>query len=302
MSEVLITGGNGFLGRNIISILIEKGYKITNLSPNNCPDSRVRNISFDAFIDSLDSLLQGLNFEYVIHLAGYPSPKLASDFEKTIKLNVELTSNLLASCQRMKNLKRFFFFSSATTYSDEAKRPLKEESAQLAHEGDNYAYSKIEAEKICKKYQKSGMPISILRVTNCFGPYQDWKNKPNLIPQIIREAITEKKISIQNGNYKRDFLYSKDLAKIISNLINSNISFDILNIATGIEHEVGEIAEYIASQLGVPVYDSKAEISKAKSLLLDITKLTSIMPEFKFTKFEDALEETLNYYKSAIQT
>lgn len=302
MSEVLITGGNGFLGRNIIPVLIEKGFTVTNLSPHAYEDKKVKNIFFDAFKDNIDFLLESLNFEYVIHLAGYASPKLASDFEKTMKLNVELTEKLLASVQNMRNLKRFLFFSSATTYADEAERPLKEESAQLAKEGDNYAYSKIEAEKICKKYQRSGMPVSILRITNCFGHCQDWKNKPNLIPQIMKEAIVEKKISIQNGNYKRDFLYSKDLAKIILNLIKFKQHFDVLNIATGVEHEVGEIASHIGSKLKVPVHDFKADILKAKSLLLDISKLHSIMPEFKFTKFEDALDETLNYYKSEIQT
>lgn len=300
MPNVLVTGGNGFLGRNIIPELLNNRWKVTNLSLHPILNMDVENIIFDAFADDPAPLLKDRDFDAVIHLAAFASPRLASDYSQTIKLNVELTEKLLNISKSFKSIKKFLFFSSATTYSDEAARPLKENAEQKAHEGDNYAFSKIEAEKVCKKYAAEGLPVKILRLTNCFGPWQNWESKPNLIPQIMKEAILEGKITIMNGKYTRDFLYSKDLARIISVLLVNTENFDILNIATGEEHSVEEAAEFVSKRLNVPIYDNKIEIDRAKNLILDISMFKKILTEFKFTNFEKALEETLNHYISVI--
>ncbi len=300
MPKVLITGGNGFLGNNIIPELLDAGFDITNLSLHPIENPAVQNIVFDAFKDEPADLLQNEDFDFVIHLAAYASPKLASDFDKTIELNVALTEKLLKLAQNLHSLKTFLFFSSATTYSDDAERPLKEDSAQKAHEGDNYAYSKIEAEKVCKEYMRLGLPVKILRLTNCFGPHQNWRDRPNLIPQIMKEAILEKKITILNGNHVRDFLYSKDLARIIRLSLEDTRNFDILNIATGELSTVGEIAEFVSKQMKVPVYDQKKEIDRVNNLSMDTSKFKKLFPGFMFTKLEYALKETLNYYISEI--
>lgn len=300
MPKVLITGGNGFLGNAIIPELLDARFEITNLSLHPVENPAVHNIIFDAFKDEPADLLQNADFDFVIHLAAYASPKLASDLDKTIELNVVLTEKLLQIAQHFHSLKKFLFFSSATTYADEAERPLKEDAPQKANDGDNYAYSKIEAEKVCKKYMLLGVPVKILRLTNCFGPHQNWKDRPNLVPQIMKEAILEKKITILNGDHLRDFLYSKDLGRIIRLCLEENRHFDILNIATGELHRVGEIAEFVSKELKVPMHDQKKEIERVKNLSLDTNKFNKFFPGFMFTKLESALKETLNYYLSEI--
>ena len=300
MPKILITGGNGFLGRNIVPLLLEAGFEITNLSLHPYENIAVKNIHFDAFKDEPLELLKDMDFDFVIHLAGYASPKLASDLDKTIELNVVLTGKLLKVASSFMSLKKFIFFSSATTYSDYTSRPLKEDPDQKAHEDDNYAHSKIEAEKICKIYMSQGLPVKILRITNCFGPNQNWQDKPNLIPQIMKQAILEKRISILNGSHTRDFLYSKDLARIVRLCLEDKQNFDILNIASGDLHEVGEIAEFIAKKLNVQVEDQKKEINRSKDLTLDTSQFKKLFPGFMFTSVEKALKETLDYYLSVI--
>ncbi len=302
MPKVLITGGNGFLGRNIIPELLDGGFDITNLSLHPVKNPKIKNIIFDAFKDDISELLKNMDFDFVIHLAAYASPKLADDLSKTMELNVVMTEKLLKIASNFSSMKAFLFFSSATTYSDEAERPLKEDSAQKPHEGDNYALSKIEAEKVCIKYISKGLPVKILRLTNCFGPYQAWQTKPNLIPQIIKDAILEKKITILNGSHTRDFLYSKDLARIISLTLVGNNDFNILNVASGELHEVGMIAKFISKQLNVPLEDQKKEINRSKDLTLDTNRFQKIFPNFIFTPIEKALKETLDFYISEIAT
>lgn len=300
MPKVLITGGNGFLGKNIIPELLGAGFEIVNLSLHPVENSAVKNIVFDAFKDDPADILRGMDFDFVIHLAAYASPRLASDLEKTIELNVKLTEKLLGIARDFPSLKKFLFFSSATTYSDEAPRPLKEDAPQKAHEGDHYAYSKIEAEKVCKKYMAAGMPVKILRITNCFGPHQNWRDRPNLIPQIMKEAILEKTITIMNGRHIRDFLYSKDLARIIRLCLEDARDFDILNIATGELRSVGEMAEFVSKELKVPVIDQQKEINRTRDLTLDTTRFKKLFPGFTFTKPESAMKETLKFYLSDI--
>ncbi|MBU0981275.1 NAD(P)-dependent oxidoreductase, partial [Patescibacteria group bacterium] len=199
MAKILITGGTGFLGRNIIPSLIRRGHKVTNLSLKAYEDENVQDIIFDAFKDDLQEALQGKDFEFVIHLAAFSTPKLATEYEKTMQLNVEFTEELLKSAQKFPSLKGFFFFSTALVYSDKAPRPLKEDAPVAASEGDYYTESKIKAEAVCRHFHEQGMPVKIWRLTNCFGPFQPHQPHPNLIPQVMAEAIAQKKVTILNG-------------------------------------------------------------------------------------------------------
>jgi nucleoside-diphosphate-sugar epimerase len=123
----------------------------------------------------------------------------------------------------------------------------------------------------------------------------------NLIPQIMREAILEKKVSVLNAAYSRDFLYSKDLARILLEILEKDFDEVELNIATGIQRTVGEIAGFISAKLNIPFEDLKRDLNKSSSMKIDISRFTSLFPDFQFSKFEDALNETLHYYLSEIK-
>lgn len=297
--NILITGASGFLGRNISELLLSAGHKVTNFSHGPFGDPRVEDILFDAFQDSATDLLKGRDFDAVLHLAAFASPRLAKDYEKTIELNVNLTEEMLQIAAGFPSLKKFVFFSSATTYADSATRPLREDAPQAAKENDYYAFSKIKAEHHCLEHREQGLPVSIWRLTNCFGPYQSFRPTPNLIPQIMVEALEEGKVTILNGDYSRDFLYSRDLARIFLEGLEKEFP-PIVNIATGMPHTVGEIAEFVGKKLGIPVEDKQEKIAKAMDLTLDISEFRQLYPHFEFTDFLRALEETLAYYSSVL--
>ncbi|MEK7145972.1 MAG: NAD(P)-dependent oxidoreductase [Patescibacteria group bacterium] len=296
MKTVLITGGTGFLGRNIIPLLLEKNYKVSNLAPGTYEDERVENIFFDAHEDDPRETLKGRDFDFVLHLAAYSTPKLATEYEKTMKLNVEFTEKLLQSASTFPSLKGFFFFSTALVYSDKAARPLREEALTETRAGDFYSESKIKAEAVCKHFYDQGLPLHIWRLTNCFGPYQAHFPHPNLIPQIMKEAIDKKKVTILNGSYTRDFLFSKDLASLIVEALELKDAYFLLNVATGTPHSVSEIAEVVAKELDAPIEDLKKELPQSSDLTLNISKLKTLFPHFKFTAFDEALRSSLAYY------
>lgn len=294
MAKILLTGGSGFLGRNLVPELLSAGHELTNLAPKNYEG--IPNIHFDAFKDDLKDKLKGHSFDVIIHMAALSTPKLAQDREKTMTLNVQMTKDLLDFASRQKKLTHFFFFSTALVYADEAPRPLKTSAKLQANKDDFYTESKIKAEEICQEYQAKGLPIQIWRLTNCFGPYQPHAPHPNLIPQVMKQAIEEKKVTILNGSYTRDFLYSKDLAKLLTQAIDQKSSDKILNVATGTPHSVQEIAQVISKELQAPIIDKKISLNKASDLTLDITRLKERFPNFKFTPFDQALRESLAYY------
>lgn len=291
--KVLVTGASGFLGRNIVPLLLKENFEVFNMSLT--PYEGVNNILFNALEDNVDNALFGKDFDYVVHMAAYASPKLAEDIEKTNKLNVEFTRALLEYFKD-KKLKKFLFFSTVLTYADSSEA-LNENSPQSALPDDHYAASKIAAEQLCRQYENS----KILRLTNCFGPFQDWKNRPNLIPQIMREAILEKKVTVLNESYSRDFLYSKDLARILLEILRKDFDEFELNIATGTQRSVGEITGFISAKLKIPKEDLKRNLAKSTRMEIDISRFKSLFPEFRFTEFESALNETLDYYLAEIK-
>ena len=293
---ILLTGGSGFIGRNLINRLKNEHYQIINLGSGEIEG--IENIKVD--LASVDfSFLDNLEFDYVIHLAAFSSPARSKDEEKTMNLNYRATEKLLDKVKN-KNLKKFIFTSTYLVYK-ESNSPLTEDSP-LSEAGDNYVKSKLLAESACTEAIKQGVPIVIFRLSDGYGPGQQWRKEdsPTLVPQLICSALADKKIEVFDERPVRDYVYSEDISEAIVRTLKSDYT-GILNLGTGIGTSVKELATTISNLTSAKLDFLNIQRPVPLNLVLDIARLEKVLNWKPSTKLTEGLDKTVNYYQQVLR-
>lgn len=294
--KILVTGGSGFIGTNLIQKL--KGLKADILNVD------LKKPKYDVKTEILDLTntkfpFLDKEFDYVIHLAALTNHRMCSDNEKAFDTNVTATFKFFNKLVD-KKVKKIVFMSSIVVYSDEAEVPIKEET-KLNIYHNNYSYTKGIDEQICEQFRKKhNMPILTFRLSNIYGPHQEWKNFPNLLPQIISQALLENKIEVWNPKPVRDWIYVDDVVNaIIKGLESSYVG--VLNLGTGKGSSVKKVVETVADLTGAEVKYLNKEVSGPMKVICDISKIKKELGFKPKTKLEEGLKKTVEYYKKEIK-
>ena len=290
MENILIIGGAGYIGRQIINLLNEKKYKILVIDNLNTTKKNLinKNISFKK-IDilnksKLNRIFRNNKFDTVIHLAAKcvvsESEKIPKQYYKT---NVIGTKNIVENCKKYK-VKNFIFSSSCSIFSNRIKI-VKENS--LTNPISYYGKTKLIAEKLIKKkFNKSNIKYIILRYFNVVGADKKNKigeigNKDRLFNNISKKIIrNEKNINIYGGDYKtndgtciRDYIHVYDLANIhikcLEKIKKIKKSID-LNCSYGKGYSVLEIAKTFQR-----LFNKKIKISFQKRRIGDMKEIVA---------------------------
>jgi len=294
--KILITGGTGFIGIHLINKLKKSGVEIINISHHKKIDD-VENINVD--LKKTDfSFLDNLDFDYVIHLAAFSSPKRSKNKEETIELNVNATRRFLEKVGERK-VKKIIFLSSALVYA-ESNNLIKEEDSLNKNLIDIYTKSKILGEKICLDLKEKGLPILIFRLSNGYGPGQQWEGDSTLIPQLISQAILNNKISLFNRRQIRDYIYIDDIVDAIIRALNTSFS-GVLNLGTGKGTSSGDIAERIFKLTGTEIENLNYKIIGPEKIILDISKINEVLNWRPKIRIEEGLNKTIKYYKKLLE-
>ena len=284
--RVLVTGGAGFIGSNLVDRLSQAN-KVTVL--DNLSSGLLSNLekSKDAitFIkgDILDrGLLKDIvtDVEYVFHLAAsVGNIKSIEDPHFDMEVNIKGTINLLEACVAS-NIKRLVYSSSGAIFGEARYLPIDEEHP--LNPESPYAVSKLAAEKYCFAFHKVyGTPTAAVRYFNVYGPRQDTSEYANAISIFLDRMSKGKPITIfGDGQQTRDFVFVEDVvtANILAATQPAAVG-EIFNIATGQANSIEQLAAVIKqisgskSQISYAdprageVRDSRANIEKARKLL-----------------------------------
>lgn len=267
MKNVLITGGNGFIGSNFLNYMVNK-YPNVNFHNYDCnyycsSKKNTENLnnknnykSYDNKIQSLDLLLSLFKFEKidtVIHFAA--QSHVSNSFTNSLEFtndNIIGTHILLEAIRIFKennNIKfnKFIYISTDEVYGDNDtfdKYDIKTESSEL-NPTNPYAATKAAAEMLVKSYFHSfKIPIIIVRSNNVYGKYQYYEK---VIPKFIYQALNNKKITIQgnNGLNRRCFLYIDDFISGLEIILIKGKINEIYNIGSGYEITIIDLAKKI---------------------------------------------------------
>src|SRR5690349_8255248 len=172
----------------------------------------------------------------------------ASEFVTT---NVEGTQILLDAI-REQPVERFILFSSSEVYGTALADPMDEEHP--LNPRSPYAATKAGADRLAYSYYVTyGLPIVIVRPFNNYGPRQ---HPEKVIPRFITQALSDEPLTIHgDGHASRDWLYVDDDAEAVEAVIEApldSVAGEVLNIATGIDISVNDIADAVLDTLGKP--------------------------------------------------
>ncbi len=236
--RVIISGGDGFIGRHLREHLSSQKLEIKNLS------------RLEGYDLSEECLKDVGHADAVIHLAAktyVPDSRINPKF--LFKENFLSTLNLLEYA-RCEGINKFIYLSSYV-YGKPIYLPVNEEHPLNI---DNpYGRSKLLCESLCRSYAEDfGMNIVIVRPFNIYGLGQDNRF---LLPTIMNQAIDKdsENIVLNDLSPKRDFLYIKDLVaileKILDNPPSSNLS--VINLGFGRSYSVSDIAQKLLNAFNI---------------------------------------------------
>lgn len=255
--RVLVTGGAGFLGSEVVRQLYEQNAEVTVF--DNFSSGKIEYIErFDKAkvvkgdVCNKDAFSKVLNDqEIVVHLAALPFiPDCYYLPEEFFRVNTMGSVNALWRSIQSETVRLFVHISSSEVYGTAKCVPMDEEHPTIPH--SSYAASKLAAERaVFTLHKEHDFPAAIIRPFNCYGPNI---TQPYIIPEIILQLLTgNDRIQLGNAESSRDFTYVSDTARgIVLALTEKRAIGETINLGTGKDIKIRDLAYLIAKRFGKP--------------------------------------------------
>lgn len=273
--RILITGGNGFLGRNIIKVLKDSNDILTlGRSADNTFISDLAN--------PIDLKLP--KFDLIIHAAGkaHSIPKTDKEKEEFFKVNSKGTQNLLktvASSGCFPNT--LVMISSVSVYGLDSGHSISENHPLNGN--TPYALSKIKAENFSREWGiKHGVNVVILRLPLVIG-----HNAPGNFGAMLKAIEKGYYFRLANMKNRKSMVLAEDVARLMPQLLNKNGTF---NLTDGVDPMYTELDTYLATQMGKNIR------SVPLSVLKMLSKIGDVLPRFPLSSYRlEKLSSSLTF-------
>lgn len=309
MSKILILGGNGFIGSNLTSFFLRKGYELHLILRKNASLWRVRDIlpqvniyAGDANdVESLVSLIDVVRPDIMINATGIVKGETINDQEGVITSNLTTTVSIVNSFIKSHvnilintgSAKEYGFSSSAI---DESFHGIP-----IGLYGATRKAATEYSQFIAKKYEKK---IVNLRLFTPYGPF-DSSNR--LIPHCILSLIQKRRPEIKNTRGTRDFVYIDDVSLAYELVIRNidRLGYEtVINVGNGkavtVNHVVNELVKIIPQDFNMELTVNNLNMLSKDSLYSDNEKLISLGWKAKFDLYS-GLSTTVQWFKDNMQ-
>lgn len=311
MKKVLVTGADGFIGSHLTENLLEKGYEVKAFTLYNSfntwgwldslPKEKLNQIEiFCGDVRDPNGVREAMKgVDAVFHLAAliaipfsYHSP------DSYVDTNIKGTLNILQAARDL-NTERVLITSTSEVYGTAQYVPIDEKHP---FQGQSpYSATKIGADRLAESFYRSfGLPVSIVRPFNTYGPRQSARA---VIPTIITQLLAgREEIKLGSLTPTRDFNYVKDTTTGFIAIAESEQTIgEEINIATQREISIGELAKEIMNQINPKarilcdeerLRPEKSEVNRLLGSNEKIKKLTNWRPQYTF---EQGIAETIEW-------
>jgi len=299
--NVLVTGGTGLIGRQIVPILCNAGAIVTIVSLDDIIiDKRAFHLICDLCdFNSIKNIT--LNMDYVFHIAGIKGSvevtkkKPASFFVPLLQMN----TNVLEAC-RVNNVKKIVYTSSVGVYGE--SEIFKENENLDGPPMDIFpGWAKKMAEKQIEAYgiQYGLKNFAIVRPTNIYGPGDNFDHENAMVIPTLMQRIYKKENPVViwgDGSAIRDFTYSKDIAEGIIQALYYGTDGKFVNLGSGIEVTIKNLVETLSSFLD---FNYKFDTSKPSGFprrVMDISLAKKMINYNPSTSLEEGLKQTWEWF------
>ena len=304
--KILVTGGTGFIGSNLVHKLVDLGYKPYVLVRKESKMWRIKNILnkinlIETNILNYKILKNDLNKvkpSYIYHLAAYGAYQgTQQDIYKTFNTNIFGTTNLLEVCCNF-GFKYFINTGSSSEYGIKNNQMKETDNLEPIN---FYGASKTTSTFVSKIYSlKYKLPIVTIRP---FSPYGYYEEKIRFLPTLIINVLLNKEIKFSNSNYVRDFIFVEDLINAYLYFIKGNKFYgDIFNIGSGNQTKLGEIVnkmeKIIEKKILVKWLSTESNQFEPSKWQADIRKAKKNLSWKPKTSLDDGLKKSLEWFKN----
>lgn len=306
--RVLVTGAGGFIGSHLVEMLAQQGANVRALVRYNSRNDAglLRFLAPDVFsalevipadlrdLSALQKAMQGIT--HVFHLGALIAiPYSYLHPAEVVQTNVLGTLNVLLAAQTA-GVERLVHTSTSEVYGTALRVPINE--AHPLQGQSPYSASKIAADKLAESFFCAyNLPVVTLRPFNTYGPRQSARA---VIPTMIMQALTRDVIRLGNLDTTRDFTYVTDTVDGFLRAAQAlGVEGRTMNLGTGQEIRVGDLAEKIIALVGRPVHveldparlrPSKSEVLR---LLSDNRLAQDLLGWQPHHSFEEGLQQTI---------
>ena len=305
-SKIYVAGNTGLVGSAIIRMLHEKGFDNILSTPSSDWDLRNQ--------EDVNRFFRINKPDYVF-LAAAKVGGIGANSEQPADFiydNLMIQTNIIDAAYR-NGVKKLLFLGSSCIYPKFAKQPITEDqllSGPLEGSNDAYAVAKIAGIKMCQAYRKQyGFNAIALMPTNLYGPHDNFDhNSGHVLPSLISkfhgslEKSKHWEVALWgDGTPMREFLHVDDLAEAAYTCMEKYDSDEVINIGTGEDVTIKELAETIAGVTGyknnVKWHTNKPNGTPRKVLNVDRVKALGWEPKIGL---RDGIESTYQWYKAHV--
>lgn len=307
--NILLVGGAGFIGSNLIRKIVNKeGFQVYVLEPHFANISRIENLSVEIFrgelmdVDLMEFIITSNKIDVVVHLVSTLVPgsnyeDFIDEYQKVIFPSIRL----MELCCRH-NVKFIYFSSGGTVYGEsKGYNPFMENDKLQPI--SYYGWSKQMMENgILFKNRTQGLQYLILRPSNPFGHGQNLFGKQGLIAVSLGKIMAGKAVEVWgNGSAVRDYIYIDDLSDVFVEILSKeDVVNTIINIGSGVGYSVNDVLAFlkIVSEKDFEIKYVNSRHMDVSNMILNVDYLKSLV-DFKLTP---VIEGIRVFYKECVET
>ena len=299
--KVLVTGGAGMIGRELVTILLDKGADVyvADLKQPEDLKEKVTFVKVDLReYSSCLKICEGM--DYVFNLVGIKcSPRVCiEEPAKIMGPMMQFNTNMLEAAMHH-DVKWYLYTSTVGVY--QPAEVLKEDDVWQTQPSKNDwfgGWAKRMGELQCQAYQKQYGEgrCSIVRPANVYGPYDNFDlDSAMVIPSLIRKAFSNDTLEVWgDGSSIRDFIHARDVARGMIFAVENKIT-EPLNLGSGDEISIKRIAEAVASEANVEIEWDTSKPTGDHRRVFDMERAKSygFQPQISI---EEGVKETIQWY------
>jgi dTDP-glucose 4,6-dehydratase len=302
--KILVTGGAGFIGTNLVNELNKRGHEVLAVDLYNTERENYIRTDVRSY-HQLSRIFEKRSFDYVYHLAAEYGRWNGEDYYENLwQTNCIGTKNILRLQEKHKF--RMIFFSSAEVYGDfdgkmsenvMVSNPIKD-----TYQMNDYAITKWAGELMCMNSAKMfGTETVRVRPVNCYGPHEHYTPYRGFIPKFIYHALFNKPYTVFKG-HKRIIDYVEDSCRTWANIVDNFIPGEVYNVGgrseweMDIKHYSDLILKAVGRDDSIVTYE-EAEPFTTKVKTMDFSKAVRDLKHNPNVSPEDGIQRTVEWMK-----